>query len=262
MIEAQIIARIPGCENGASPRVRMLGGGRSCNSVLLVETAAGRFVLRRRHDPLDRPGSFARNELLCHDAAALAGLAPALVAAAADGRWLLMEHIEGDPWSADALLSGGGIAALGRRLAAVHALDAPAGVVPIDALAIAEGYLRLIDARDPALRRQLEPQRERVAGCIRTIGAAPRRATLNHGDLQAANLVGPRPMLVDWEYAQVADPTYDIACLLTYYPALVAQLEPLLDSAGLAGAADREILAVQRQLFAALDMLWHQAYST
>jgi thiamine kinase-like enzyme len=85
------------------------------------------------------------------------------------------------------------------------------------------------------------------------------RPVLNHGDLQLANMLGREPMLIDWEYAQLVDPTYDIACLLTYYPRLESQLEHLMDAAGLSNLADQAVLALQRERFACLNQLWEAA---
>jgi thiamine kinase-like enzyme len=86
---------------------------------------------------------------------------------------------------------------------------------------------------------------------------------LNHGDLMAANLVGHgagmQPLLVDWEYAQRTDPTWDVACLLVYYPGIESRLESLLAALGLDSARDRQILSLQRRLFDGLNHLWQRA---
>lgn len=89
-------------------------------------------------------------------------------------------------------------------------------------------------------------------------GGAPR--CISHGDLQHSNLVGELPMLVDWEYAQVAWPSYDIACLLTYYPRLQARKAELLSAAGLALPEDAELLEPLQELFACLNRLWAMAH--
>ena len=58
-----------------------------------------------------------------------------------------------------------------------------------------------------------------------------------HGDLAHGNVLdGTQLWLLDWEYAQRADPLYDVACALAYYP----QARPLggrslLAAAGLTG---------------------------
>jgi hypothetical protein len=65
-----------------------------------------------------------------------------------------------------------------------------------------------------------------------------------HGDLNANNFIGPVPMLVDWEYAQLADPIYDLACLSVYYPGLRLRRGELLGTAGITDANGRRAAAV------------------
>lgn len=260
MIEPQLLARVPGCEGGRPPqRVAALSGGRGCNVVLRIDTNAGRFVLRRRHPPLDRPGSFSRNELECHRIAAASGLAPRLIDAAEDGAWLLMEYIAAEPWCADRLFTAEGIEALGSQLQRLHALLLPKDLPAIDAAQIARGYLQQIATRDGDLAAALTTELRGVEEDAREIAAATDRSALNHGDLQAANLIGPAPMLVDWEYAQRADPLYDVACLLAYYPALEAQRDRLLAACGLDSSWNRQILSLQQRLFTRLNRLWQYA---
>lgn len=256
MIPTDILRRIPGCEDGQPPQVTQpLAGGRGCNAVWRVDTARGRFVLRMRGEPVDRPGSLSRTELLAHRTAAAAGLAPALIDAAEDGRWLLMEHVSGEPWSAAWLQSPWGLDSLGRRLRALHALEPPAGVTPVDPVAIASGYVALAASRDPGLARDLAPRVAAVtAAAVQIAGTG--RLTLNHGDLQAANLLGPQPVLVDWEYSQCADPTWDLACLLEYYPELQPRREGVLEACGMDPARDGEILSLQQAVFRQLNALW------
>lgn len=208
-----------------------------------------------RGEPVDRPGSLSRTELAAHRTAAAAGLAPALIDAADDGSWILMDHVSGEAWSAAWLQSPWGLDSLGRRLRELHALAPPAGVTPVDPVAIAEGYMELAAARDPGLPRELEPRLRAVAAAAAQL-AGTKRLVLNHGDLQAANLLGPLPVLVDWEYSQCADPTWDLACLLEYYPELLPRRDAVIEACGLDPARDGEILSFQQALFAQLNALW------
>jgi aminoglycoside phosphotransferase (APT) family kinase protein len=80
-----------------------------------------------------------------------------------------------------------------------------------------------------------------------------------HGDLTASNLIGPVPMLVDWEYAQLADPVYDLACLTIYYPGLRRRSEELLGAAGITDANAAERLRMHAELFDSLNALWKHA---
>jgi hypothetical protein len=256
VIPADLLRRVPGCEDGRSPLITQpLTGGRGCNAVWRVETTRGRFVLRVRGEPVDRPGSLSRNELLAHRLAAEAGAAPALLDAAEDGRWLLMDYI-GEPWTDSWLQSAWGLAALGSRLRLLQAIEAPPGSARLDAAQIAQGYARLALARDPSLAPVVEAGLGRVHAAAAPLAGLARRAALNHGDLQAPNVVGTRPMLVDWEYAQWADPVWDVACLLEYYPGLRSRSDAVLEACGLGSREDRHILSLQQALFASLNSLW------
>jgi aminoglycoside phosphotransferase (APT) family kinase protein len=262
VIDPAILARVPGCE-GARPAesIRPLPGGRGVNAVWHVRTRSGDFVLRIRHEPVDRPGSYARTELASHRLAAEAGIAPRIVDAAEDGRWMVMHHVGGAVWTDAKLLSEAGIEALGQQLRRVHALECPPSMPRIDPGAMARGYLRMIAARAPATPGGLARELESVELDARELERRSQRVVLNHGDLQTSNLLGDAPLLVDWEYAQYADPTYDIACLLTYYPALAGQRDRLLAASGLDSAEFRQILSIQQRLFARLNRLWHRAHT-
>jgi len=255
VIPEEVLVLVPGCEQGAPPlAMRQLPGGRGCNLVIRVDTARGCFVWRRRQPPIDRPGSMARTELAAQQAAAAAALAPPVLAAAPDGSWLLMAFVPEPHWAEDDLRDPARLGRLSRQLAALYALPVPAQVPPVDVRQIASGQLALLEARGAGaagadLVRRIGQLDEELLG----LGCRP---VLCHGDLQASNLLGPRPLLVDWEYAQVADPTYDLACLLTYYPWLAARIDGIMGTAGLEGAGHRARLALQQQQFALLNRLW------
>ena len=79
---------------------------------------------------------------------------------------------------------------------------------------------------------------------------------LVHNDLHHSNLIGTeRLYLLDWEYAAVTDPLFDLACVLAYYPQATPHADALLDAARLAGIATPEMLRqatwlyVLRELF-------------
>jgi thiamine kinase len=260
MIPARQLALVPGCETGHAPlAVLPLPGGCGRNEVLRLTTKEGQFVWRRRLGPVDRPGACALTELSAHRAAAAAGIAPGIIAAAEDGAWILMEFIDAPHWSADELCSAAGMERLGARLAQLHGLPVPKGVPVADCMAMAAGYLHRVQQRDAAIAAGLQPLADRVRQVTNELGGAGRRA-LVHGDLMASNMLGPLPLLVDWEYAQAEDPSWDIACLLQYYPSLHAWLGGLLASAGLDGAEARERFRLQNERFGLLTRLWEQAY--
>jgi thiamine kinase len=261
MIPEPLMALVPGCEDARPPlAVVPLPGGQGRNEVLRIDTVQGRFVWRHRLPPLNRPGSAALNELQAHRHAAAAGLAPGVLAAAADGNWILMEHVDAPTWTEAQLATTAGLEKLGATLATLHALDAPAQVQAADAPAMAQGYMAILRWRDPAAAAALEPLLRQVELLTAELAGTGQRRALVHGDLMVSNMLGPRPLLVDWEYAQASDPVWDFACLLSYYPTLEAGLARLLGSAGVDGPESRARLVLERARFELLNRLWDRAY--
>lgn len=262
MIPAEVLRRIPGCEQGAPPlAVRPLPGGRGCNLVLQVETLEGRFVWRCRLPPVERPGSAPLTELRSQLCAARAGLAPPVLDADPAGRWLLMEYVDAPVWTAERLLSLEGIEALGQRLATLHALPLPPDLPELDAPAIAQGYLAQVSLQDPAMAPVLQPLVDQVRSLSHGLADLGGRRVLNHGDLQVSNLLGDAPLMVDWEYAQVTDATYDLACLMAYYPRLELLQDRLMSVLGLDSGADRARWSLQRARFSLLNHLWERIHA-
>jgi aminoglycoside phosphotransferase (APT) family kinase protein len=58
-------------------------------------------------------------------------------------------------------------------------------------------------------------------------------------------------MRVDWEYAQLADPVYDLACLSVYYPGLRLRGAESLGAAGITDANGTVRLRLHTELSAA-----------
>ncbi len=260
VIPASLLRRIPGCAGGEAPlSVQRLYGGRNVNRNLRIDTRAGRFVLRQRIWEGPRPGADSLREVGCHRAAAAAGVAPAVLDAAPDGRWILMDYIEGGMWTPAQLQAAEGLRTLGARLRRLHAITPPKGLAAFDPVSIATGQARAILERDPAATAEIDAlvarTRQLAADCA-TFAATP---VTTHGDLNASNLIGPVPMLVDWEYAQLADPVYDLACLSVYYPGLRLRVGELLGAAGITEAHGAVRLRLHVELFDSLNRLWEQA---
>lgn len=262
VIDAAVLRRIPGCGQGDPPmEVKALPGGRGANSVLRVTTPEGRFVLRERRPPIRRPGAEPEQELLAHTIAARAGLAPLLLDAAPDGRWLLMEYLDTPSWTAGMLMAPPGLELLCRRLQELHGLPVPEGARLFDPQEIARGQAELILRSHPDRRDCVSRLLEKVDVAVHSHAEDSARLpatgpALNHGDLQAPNILGPAPLLVDWEYAQWTDPAWDIAVLLGYQPLLRVRSRVLLEAAGLEGAGQQARLERLISLFAALNELW------
>jgi thiamine kinase len=260
LIPASVLRRIPGCAGDEAPlSVQLLHGGRSVNRNLRIDTRVGRFVLRQRIGEGTRPGADPLREVACHRAAAAAGVAPAVLDAAPDGSWILMDYVEGGMWTPPRLQAPEGLRALGACLQRLHAITPPKGFAAFDPVSIATGQAQAILERDPAGAAQVNALVIRTRQLAVDCAAFAVTPVTTHGDLIASNLAGPVPMLVDWEYAQLADPVYDLACLSVYYPGLRLRGEELLGMAGITDANGAVRLRLHGQLFDSLNRLWKQA---
>jgi aminoglycoside phosphotransferase (APT) family kinase protein len=260
VIPASVLRRIPGCARGEAPqRVELLHGGRKVNCNLLIDTRAGRFVLRQRIWEGPRPGADSLRELACHRTAAAAGVAPAVLDAAADGSWILMDYVEGWMWTPPRLQAPEGLRTLGACLERLHATTPAPGLATFHPVSIATGQAHAILERDPAAAEQVGTLVARTQQLAVDCAAFAVTPVTTHGDLDASNLIGPVPMLVDWEYAQLADPVYDLACLAIYYPGLRRRGGELLRVAGITDANATVRLRLHAELFDCLNSLWKQA---
>ncbi len=108
----------------------------------------------------------------------------------------------------------------------------------VDVPAMAHDYLARLAAVDAAEAADLAPLGERVAALSARLAAICIAARPQPRRPDGQQPAGRRqPLLVDWEYAQVTEPTWDLACLLTYYPDMARFMTRLLAGAGLAGTA-------------------------
>lgn len=258
VIPAAALQTILAC-SGAPVAVRPLRGGRGVNRTLCITTRAGRLVLKQRIGSEPRPGADAAREVACQRVGAAVGAAPAVFGAAPDASWILMECVAGAVWTARRLQAEEELRRLCVCLRRLHGAPPPEGVAPFDPMAIAAGQARAILARDPAARGPVDAALTRTRELAAACAGVKARPVTTHGDLHAGNLIGPGPMLVDFEYAQLADPVYDLACLCVYHPALAPRGGALLAMAGISDGDGALRLARYRELFGCLNRLWHRA---
>ncbi|MET0745646.1 MAG: choline kinase family protein [Microvirga sp.] len=203
-----VLDRIPVLRSERRSVTRL--GGLS-NTSYRVETPSGRYVLRV---PEPGPGPFVdrANEIAATRIAAGLGIGAPLVHAAPDGvmvtRWIDGAH----PMSAAAYAtSPDAVERLGRSLARLHMSPDrfpgtydPARIVRTyaDACIARHGHLPWDGAVADAL-----------LGALASIARSGRDAVPSHCDLVPENCLddGARMVLVDWEFAGMADPAWDLA---------------------------------------------------
>ena len=183
----------------ADLRVEPLGGGIT-NHNFRVDVGGETFVLRIGGKDTALLGIDREVERAATENAAQLGLGPEVVHFV-DG-CLVTRFVEGETGRAEPREAG----ALLRRLHDGRAIPGR-----FDSFQVVEEYARLARERgvEPA------PACEEAHATARRIGEIRAGAPLVpcHNDLLAANFVhdGERPWLVDWEYAGMGDPSFDLA---------------------------------------------------
>lgn len=253
---AEGLAAIPGLEAGQTPLlVQTLEGG-TVNQLWRVDSPQGRFVLRIDGPQARRPGVERQREFVLHATAAAAGLAPKIIGGDAGSGIMVSEYLEGRRWEPADCLDRAALHRLGERLGQLHRLRAQA--VPFEPLRIAEAYAVAAAPLSEALAGVVAGLVQSVAIAQARFAQEPAARGIIHGDLNHMNLIeGNRLWLIDWEYAQVADPLLDLGCLLAYYPGAAAHTRELLAAAGLGEQRGRLVLATF--LYQAMSWLWHIA---
>jgi thiamine kinase len=146
------------------------------------------------------------------EGAASAGLAPRLVYCGLDGAVLLTRWVEGCSWVSDEAATPANLEKIAALLRRVHALAVPMPArqtTPLQWIKIYDEALsrRTSFSSDPALRSAALARTESLAELPRAIGV------VCHSDLHAMNLIQDDDSLIllDWEYAHVTDPLWDLA---------------------------------------------------
>jgi thiamine kinase-like enzyme len=189
--------------------------------------------------------------------AARAGIAPVTICCQPSRGVLVAEWTGGDPWTAEELRQPGNIRALTGLMRRVHdlAIPGPARIMSPGAWIAYYGRAAARTGKQATasagLRAAANVHLERLAA----IPSTP--LVLCHSDLHRLNVAaGERLMLLDWEYAQRADPLYDVACALAYYPQAQPQAAELLAAAGLTGAGVAARLEAAIRVYDGLSRLW------
>ena len=190
----------------APERVAILGGGKTNHNVLVVDQGAS-FVVRFGAD-IPIHGILRWNELAITGAAARAGLGP-MVRYAADGV-MVLDYVDAQPITV-ADRQGNMVELLADMVARVHR----------DVFAQVQGPVLAFHVfhilRDYARQLQTSPHQsllgkllEQAAELDQAVG--PSDTVLGHNDLLAGNILwgAGRLWLIDWEYAGLGNPLFDL----------------------------------------------------
>lgn len=261
MIPAELLQHVPGCEHGEPPySLELIGGGRA-NRSYLVRTGQGRFVVRLNESSASEPGLDRERELVLHSAAAAAGIAPPVVYATPDRSSFIITYLDGRLWTPHYFSRMRDLRSLGQRLRVLHSVPPPPRITPYDPMVTARRYADIVLRHDGDDDGRLAMLLANGTSALARSGWGRRPASIVHGDLHHGNvLTADRVYFIDWEYAQVADPMHDLACILAYYPRAAAHAALLLEASGLdATGATPAMLADLTQVFVLVNYLWYRA---
>jgi thiamine kinase len=211
------------------------------NSSWLVSADADRFVVRisdrfAAELQIDRNSEAAVLQLV-----ARAGIGPEVLRCDPESGILVTRYL-GATWTERDAHLPGNIDRLAVVLRRLHSLDKPASVRVVDLAATVHGYLRTLDER--GIRSGLTSQSLRE--CADATALQLRKdssACLCHNDVHHLNVVdGASLRLIDWEYAGVGEPLFDLASVCVYHRYRRSQREQLLS----AYAAPSEAVSWQR----------------
>jgi aminoglycoside phosphotransferase (APT) family kinase protein len=258
LIPEAVLACVPGYETGGedASALRLVGG--TVNASYLVETKAGRFVVRMHEAGARSLGVDHQREAQLQLAAATAGVAPAVVHVDPQHRFLIMDHIPGPTWSRADFADAAKLRLLGTTLRTLHAVEPPI-VADFDLRALMQAHRQRILAVAPAEAAPIDSMLRRADAALDAVRSSEREPALIHGDLHHSNLIGAeRLWLLDWEYGAVTDPLYDLGCVLAYYPQAEPYAAALLEASGLHTRASLAMLRHAAWLYVLVSYLWHR----
>jgi thiamine kinase-like enzyme len=210
---ADVVAALRGVPELANHELRLstLPGGITNRNVLVEPVGqTSRYVLRLPGTDTHLLGISREVERDATLAAAAVGVGPEVIAFVRPQGYLLTRYIEGDALSGEAMHRADTLGRVADALRSVHAGPAiPGRFVPIRIVA---AYRRLARDRGVVTPAQYEPSRaiaDRVGLALR---ATAGELAPCHNDLVSTNFIddGRRVRIVDWEYAAMGDPIFDL----------------------------------------------------
>ncbi|MFH7563862.1 phosphotransferase [Oceanimonas smirnovii] len=181
-------------------RLTPLTGGLT-NRCFHLATGQGQFWLRLGCEQPARLGINRHHELTAHRIAANAGLAPIIRFAYPEAGILILDWLNEPDWRTEP----GSTGVLMRQAARLHGLAPPA----LPALELSE-RVRFYTKQLTHIPHWLTPV---LSAFCRPALNPHFTPVLCHCDLTAGNLMGQRPWLLDWEYAALADPAFELAVI-------------------------------------------------
>jgi thiamine kinase-like enzyme len=241
----------------AGARVEVLAGGASNANYVLTASSSERLVLRVAKSAVERFGIDRWRGADAQRSVASVGLAPALLAAALPAGHAVSPFVDGPLLDADAIRAPGMLARVADTLRGIHAAPAIDGAFSI----FADQRRYAATARDEGLRLpdDFDELMVHAAAAEAVFDAAAIRPVLCHNDLQLQNLVvqDDRIVVLDWEYAGMGNPYFDLGGVTVNAELDGAEREALLAAYfGAVRAADAARLELMLYMSALREATW------
>jgi thiamine kinase-like enzyme len=202
--------RVPELAGADLTLTALTGGITNRNFLVTVAGRAGRYVIRLAGNDTHLLGISREVEHAATLAAAGVGVGPEVTAFIRPEGYLVTRFIEGSPVSDEAVHLAATQRRVGESLRRIH--DGP----PIPGLfipfRIVEAYRALAAARGVAIPREYELAESFARRIELAFLSNPIELRPCHNDLLNANFIddGTRIRIVDWEYAGMGDPFFDL----------------------------------------------------
>ena len=245
---------------GRGARCEVLGGGIT-NHNLRVEVDGEAFVLRVTGKDTDQLGIDRTVELEATRAAAALGIGPEVVAFVEPEGWLVTRFVEGATPSVEQMREPAMLARVASVLRAFH--DGPPIAGSFDSFRVVETYRDTALARGGTIPHAYERAHELAAQIERIRGGAAAKPC--HNDLLNANFLwdDKRLCIVDWEYAGMGDPFFDLANFSINHGLEENARRRLLDAYfGEARAEDMRVLELMRFMSDFREAMWGVVQTT
>jgi len=235
---------------GARP-VRALQGGAASDHWLL-DRDGQRLVLR-----IDRPlasalGLARQAEIDILRLVGEAGIGPRPVWSDPAHGILVSTWLPGSSWSVNDVRDPGHLRQLAKTLQILHQL--PVRAREFDPVSAAQRY-----AVDPADERAFALSEQAIA-LASELDSDTATKVLCHNDLVHSNIIGLQPVpLIDWEYAAMGDPLFDLAIVIRHHELPEALAEVFLNAYSAdSNPVDRMLLDRFCRLYDLMAALWYQ----
>ena len=243
---------------GRELRLTALSGGiTNRNFLIAVRGGDERYVIRLAGNDTHLLGISREVEHAATVAAAGVGVGPEVVAFIRPEGYLVTRFIEGQPVSLEEVRQPVTLRRVADSIRRVHGGPAIPGLfVP---LRIVEAYRALASERGVAIPPAYERAREAGRRIEAALLATPLEPRPCHNDLLNANFIddGERIRIVDWEYAGMGDPYFDLGNFSINHELTPDADEVLLEAyAGEVSAPARARVALMRVVSDFREAMW------